>query len=92
MNDRIFTNYDIALVTASTIAVLTRKVMIVGMDCETGKFHILNTNSPELMDTVPEEMDGEMVEVERFVNCVNVHPRKVKPVPQNAIGTHWAVA
>ena len=76
MNKRIFRNHDIAIIRASEIATETNKVMVVGMHCETQKFHIMEKDSPELMETTTDEMDGEAVEIETYINCWNVHPSK----------------
>jgi hypothetical protein len=35
----------------------------------------MDENSPELMETTTEEMDGEEVELETYMNCINVHPK-----------------
>lgn len=75
-NKRIFNHHDNALIRASEIATETKKILVVGMHCETRKFHIMEKDSPELLDTTPMEMDGEMVDIETFINCMNVHPNK----------------
>lgn len=73
---RIFTNHDNAVIRASEIATETNKIMVVGMHCETTKYHVMEKDSPDLMETTTEEMDGEMVECETYINCWNIHPNK----------------
>lgn len=75
-NKRIFKHFDNAIIRASEIATQTKKIMVVGMHCETSKYHIMEQNSPELMETTTDEMDGEEVEIETYINCINVHPNK----------------
>jgi hypothetical protein len=74
-NKRIFNNYGNAMVQASTIATETKKVIVVGMNAETGKFHVMEKDSPELLETIEDDLfDEGMGESEKFVNCMNVHP------------------
>lgn len=74
-NKRIFNKYDYAMIQASIIATETKKIMVVGMHCETQKYHIMEKDSPELLETVEDDLfDEGMGEVEKFVNCMNVHP------------------
>jgi hypothetical protein len=75
-NKRIFKNYATAMLRADEIATETNKIMVVGMHCDTRLFHIMEKDSPELYDTTPCEMDGETVDCETYINCINVHPNK----------------
>jgi hypothetical protein len=75
-NKRIFNHYENALIRASELATEGKKIMVVGMDCETRKYHVMEKDAPELLETVQDEMDGETVDIERFINCINVHPNK----------------
>lgn len=72
---RIFKNYLNAMVRASEIATETKKIMVVGQHIETLKYHIMEQDSPELMETIEDDLfDEGMGELETFGNCVNVHP------------------
>lgn len=73
-NKRIFNRYENAMVHASNIANETKKIMVVGMNAETGKYHIMEKDSPELLETIEDDLfDEGMGEVDKFVNCINVH-------------------